>query len=217
MKKLLKSSYFLMLTLLIGCMLTGCGSFDASGYIKAALDANTHGEYAEYAKITNTPEADIQAQIKDRIDQELAYLESYNITGTQKENFEALFTDIYKQYKYEVGEATKNQDGSYSVPVTTYKLMIFKNVMTDGQAYITDYVQAEISAGRTPTEDTLYPVVIDYMYDYLSKNLQALEYGEAQTATITVAKSTTQSNTYEFDQYEFQNILESLIDIENAK
>ena len=42
-----KLSIFLLFILVTACAVTGCTpSFDASTYIKACLDANTHGEFA---------------------------------------------------------------------------------------------------------------------------------------------------------------------------
>lgn len=214
-----KLSIFLLFILVTACTVTGCTpSFDASAYIKACLDANTHGEFAEYADITKTSVEEVEALYNKGIDTEISYLDSYNISDEKREEFRALFVDIYKSFKYEVGEAVRNDDDSYSVPVTTYKLQIFKNIMSEGEAYLTDYAQKEVDAGRTPTQEQLEEEALNYMYDTMKANLGALEYGEAVTITVTVSPSQQNSQTvYSVGQADLQTLLESFIDIENAQ
>lgn len=214
-----KLSIFLLFILVTACTVTGCTpSFDASAYIKACLDANTHGEFAEYADITKTSVEEVEALYNKGIDTEISYLDSYNISDEKREEFRALFVDIYKSFKYEVGEAVRNDDDSYSVPVTTYKLQIFKNIMSEGEAYLTDYAQKEVDAGRTPTQEQLEEEALNYMYDTMKANLGALEYGEAVTITVTISPSQQNSQTvYSVGQADLQTLLESFIDIENAQ
>lgn len=214
-----KLSIFLLFILVTACAVTGCTpSFDASAYIKACLDANTHGEFAEYADITKTSVEDVEALYNKGIDTEISYLDSYNISDEKREEFRALFVDIYKSFKYEVGEAVRNDDDSYSVPVTTYKLQIFKDIMSEGEAYLTDYAQKEVDAGRTPTQEQLEEEALNYMCDTMKANLGALEYAEAVTITVTVSPSQQNSQTvYSVGQADLQTLLESFIDIENAQ
>lgn len=216
--KRLKPAILLLLVLATSCLLTGCGAkFDASAYIKACLDANTHGEFAEYAKITNMEEAEIEKSYNDLIDKEINYLSAYNLSEEKTADFKQLFIDIYKAFKYEVGEANKNEDGSYTVPVTVYKLQVFKDLMAEGDAYITDYYQKETEAGNTPSTEDLYPVIADFMYDYMAANLEALEYDEPVTTKVTVAPTSENSKIYAVEPKELQNLLNSMIDLENTK
>lgn len=213
-----KLSVMFLLTFVTACLLTGCTNFDASAYIKACLDANTHGEFQAYADITQTSVEEVEALYNSNIDSEVAYVEAYNISDEKKEAFRNLFIDIYKSFKYEVGEAVKNDDDSYSVPVTTYKLMVFKDVMTSAQDYITDYASQEVDAGRTPTQEQLEEVVLDYLYDGLKANLNKLEYAEAVSSTIKVSPTKSGSTTvYSASQTELQALLQSFIDLENAQ
>lgn len=218
MKHTKKLSILFLFTCMIAAFTTGCGlDFDASGYVKACLDANAHGEFASYAEITNTPIETVEQQFNDRMEQEISYLDAYHLDEDRKNKFRDLFINMYGSFKYEVGEAVKNDDGSYSVPVTTYKLMVFKDVMTEGQSFMENYAQQEVDAGRTPTEDDLYITAADFMYDYMSQNLGALEYAEGVSTTITVAPTASDSRVYSVDQYELQSLLESMVDIENAQ
>lgn len=213
-----KQSIFLLFTFALACLVTGCMDFDASGYVKACLDANTHGEFEEYAEITQTSVEEVQALYDQNIETEISYLNSYNINEEQKENFRNLFIDMYSNFKYEVGEAVKNDDGSYSVPVNSYKLQIFKDIMSDGETYLTDYAQKEVDAGRTPTQEQLEQEAINYIYDTMKANLEALEYAEPVIIYMTVSPTKQGSKTvYSVSETELQSLLESFIDIENAQ
>lgn len=218
MKNTKKLSIMFLLTCMIACFTTGCGpDFDASGYVKACLDANAHGEFAAYAEITATSEDEVAQQYNDMLDQEIAYLDAYNISDEKKEQFRELFINLYKNFKYEVGEAVKNDDDSFSVPVTTYKLIVFKDIMSEGETYMTDYVQQEIDAGRTPTEDDIYAIAVDYMYEKMSERLESLEYEDAVNVNVSVSPTSSNSRVYSMDLTELQSLLESMIDIENAQ
>jgi hypothetical protein len=197
--------------------LTACGSFDASGYVQACLDANAHGEFTAYAEITNTSEAEIQQKYDEMLDTEISYLDAYNADDATKEKFRNLFMDIYGSFQYEVGEAVQNDDKSYTVPVTVRKLKVFQNIQEDGQNYINSYAESEVNAGRTPTTEDLYGVVMEYMYNELSSNLAAKEYEEPVTTNLSVTPTDSNARIYSIDETQLQALLESMIDIENAK
>lgn len=215
-----KLSVLFLLTFAAACFITGCSalSFDASGYIKACLDANAHGEFEAYSEFTNTPVEDIEKLYNSNIDTEISYLAAYDISEQQEEDFRNLFIDIYKNFKYEVGEATKNDDDSYTVPVTTYQLIIFKGVMSGAEDYITNYAQEQVEAGNSPTQDELEQLVLNYMYDALKANLDKLEYADPVTVDITVSPTKQGSSTvYSASQSELQALMESFTDVENAQ
>lgn len=212
------SILFLMCTtmcfMLVGCM----PSFDASGYIKACLDANTKGEFEAYAEITGSTVEEVEALYDQTIDTEMAYIEGYTVSDEKKAEFRQLFIDMYKNFKYEVGEATRNDDDSYTVPVTTYKLIIFDGILEDGETYLVNFAQAEVDAGRTPTQEQLEEEALNYMYDAMKTNLNALVYEDGVTTNITVSPSKNGSTVvYSADINELQKLIESLVDVENAQ
>lgn len=209
-----KTRILFTLTLVLSFVLTGCGqTFDASRYVKACLDANTHGEFTDYAELTNTTAEEAEQHYNDLLDQEISYLDAYHVDDETKQKFRDLFVKMYKSFKYEVGEATKNDDNSYTVEVTTYKLKVFKNITEDMQTYITDYYQKESEAGNTPSEEEAYALIVDYIYDYISANLESLEYDEpvSNTATITLS-----NNVYSLSTTQLQDLLTSMVDLENS-
>ena len=212
-----KLSILFVMCFAISLALTGCKpSFDASGYVKACLDANTKGEFEEYAEITNSTIEEIESLYNQSIESEMQYIEGYNVSDDKKEEFRQLFIDIYKSCKYEVGEATLNEDDSYTVPIKTYKLIIFEGIMSEGETYLTSYAQAEVDAGRTPTQEQLEAEAINFMYDAIKKNLDKLQYEEPVTLYITVSPSKDGSTVY-YAIDSLHAIMRSMIDIENAQ
>lgn len=214
-----KLSVLLIMCLAASFVLTGCmPKFDASGYIKACLDANTKGEFEAYAEITGSTVEEVEALYNQAIDTEMQYIDGYNVSEEKKAEFRQLFMDMYANFKYEVGEAVRNDDDSYTVPVTTYKLMVFEGIMTEGEEYLMNYAQAEVDAGRTPTQEQLETEAINFMYDAMKENLGALTYGEAVTTNITVSPTKSGSTViYSADTYALQALVESMVDIENAQ
>lgn len=207
----------LMIVFVLSALLTGCGTeFDASGYVRACLDANTHGEFDEYARLTNMTAEEIKKKnYDDRLDQEIAYLDTYKADDETKQKFRSLFEKMYNSFKYEVGDAVKNDDGSFTVPVTTYKLKVFGDIMTDITTFATDFYTEKAESGDTNvTEDEINKVVVDYMYDYISKNLEKLEYEEGVPINVTVSPTPGNKNVYTISTTNLQELLKSMVDID---
>lgn len=213
-----KLSILFVMCLAVSSVLTGCTpKFDASAYIKSCLDANTKGEFEAYAEITGATVEEVESLYNQAIEAEMASIAPY-VNDEQKENFRQLFIDMYKSFKYEVGEATLNDDKSYTVPVTTYKLMIFDGILAEGETYLTDFAQAEIDAGRTPTQEQLEEEAMNFMYDAMKKNLDALTYAEPVTTDIIISPTKNGSQiVYSADPSALQGLIESLVDLENAQ
>lgn len=203
--------------ILITCMLTSCAlfNFDASKYVRSCLDSNVHGEFEEYAEITNSSVEDVEKIYNDFLDNDLSFLDAYNVDDARKQEFRDLFITLYKNFKYEVGEATKNSDDSYSVPVTYYKLIVFEDIAKNMEADTTTYVEEQMKAGTTPFTDDIYTFVLDYMYDGISNKLENPEYAEPQTMNVTVSKNS--SNQYEIESTELQTLVESMIDMDSVQ
>ncbi len=214
-----KLSTLLILCFAFSFVLSGCTpTFDASGYIKATLDANTKGEFEECAKLTGSSVEEIEALYNQTIDAEMAYIQAYNVSEEKKAEFRQLFIDMYKNFKYEVGEATRNDDKSYTVPVTTYKLIVFDGIMKAAEEHLMSYAQAEVDAGNTPDTKQLEEEVLNFMYDEMKKSLDALEYAEPVTMDIVVSPTKNGSQTvYAASTSDLQKLLESLVDVENAQ
>ena len=118
---------------------------------------------------------------------------------------------MYKACKYEVGEATKNDDKSFTVPVTTYKLTVFEGMTDAAEQYATEYC----TNNPDTTLDDAYAAILDFMYDYISEKLANPEYAEGVTKNVSVPLTTTKPATYTLDTNDVQNLAYDLLDIEN--
>lgn len=212
MKNKKKLSIFLLFTFVVGCMLTGCTEFDASRYVQSCLDASFHGEFETYMEMTNSSEADARASYDQLIQTEVNALEQgFTISDEQKEKFKALFIDMYKACKYEVGEATKNDDKSFTVPVTTYKLTVFDGMDAAADDFATSYYDEHSDA----SVDEIYAAILDFMYDYISEKVANPEYGDAVTTNVSVPLTSTNPKIYTLDTNDLQNLVYELLDVEN--
>ncbi|MGN0438170.1 MAG: hypothetical protein ACI4F4_06555 [Lachnospiraceae bacterium] len=192
--------------------LTGCSfGFHPSSYLNACLDACTKGEVTEYAKMTGTSEEEALKLYNNIIDANLQAFDNYQISEDKKAAFKTLFQTMYQSLSYEVGEASKNADGSYSVPVTIKKLIVFDTIVEDSETYIKEYARTHSSASTTELSNAL----IDFMYDSLSNNLQNPNYGDSQVITIRINK--TGNNTYRVSDSDLQSLILSMLDTENIQ
>ena len=108
-----------VLAVMVCLGLAACGKdFDAAGYTKSVLDANYHGEYKDYAKFRNLSEDEAKAEIEDAMDAqvEAAFL-GQDVSDEAKAKYREAVMGIMKLSKYEVKEAKKEDDGSYTVIV----------------------------------------------------------------------------------------------------
>lgn len=209
MKRILKKNIGIALLVVMTISLAGCAfGFDASAYVKSCLDAYCKGEVDEYAKITNTPSDTVQNYYQQNIETELAYLDSLKISPEQRDEYKQLFMDIYKSFQYEVGEATKNDDGSYTVPVTTNKLIVFGTLNKDIQDYMLDYAQKN----NTTSVDELYQAALDYMYDVLNDNMAAASYEDDVVIDVVISKT---DAGYIISETELRKVLTSMVDIDS--
>lgn len=212
MKGKKKLRIFVLFTFIAGCMLTGCAEFDASRYVQSCLDASFHGEFETYMEMTNSKEEEARAAYDKLIQSEVDALEQgYTISDEQKEKFRGLFIDMYKACKYEVGEAVKNDDDSFTVPVTTYKLAVFEGMNDAADQFATDYYKDHSDA----SVDEVYSAILDFMYDYINDRVTNPEYGEASTTNVNVPLTSTNPKTYTLSTNDLQNLVYELLDIEN--
>lgn len=207
-----KFSLLLLLVVVMGCTLMGCGSFDATKYVRACLDSCFHGDFTEYKEITKASEEDVTKVYNQLIDSEVNALSAaYTVSDEQKEKFRTLFIDMYKKCKYDVGEATKNSDGSFSVPVTTYKMTVFAGYTEISEKFVTDYM----TNNKDATPDQIYAALLDDMYDFIKAKIDAPEYAEGVTENVTVSPSADNPRVYTLNQADLQNIVFKLLDVEN--
>lgn len=153
--------------------LAACGKdFDAAGYTKSVLDANYHGEYKDYAKFRNLSEDEAKAEIEDAMDAqvEAAFL-GQGVSDEAKAKYKTAVMGIMKLSKYEVKEAKKEDDGSYTVTVEVEPVNAFSMANDAFEEIGTQYV----NDGKDMSN---VDVIVDALVEAIDKAVAENTYGE---------------------------------------
>ena len=214
MKKIKVATMFM--TLLAVISLTACKEtveFDAKRYVQGCLDSSTKEKYDDFVAMTNMKKEDAQMLYDERI------LKAVEIVGANKfgEELEKQYIEMYKSlfanHKYEVGEAVKNEDGSYTVPVTTYSLKVFEGTMESAKTELSTWIDKKQEAGKELTDDEITKKRLQITYDIIMKKLEKPEYGEAVKIDVAIVPKESESGTsYVMDANSFEEVLSSCVD-----
>ncbi len=190
MKKMRKAA-LLLVAMMMATLLCGCGSFDASGYIKALLDNSYKNDSTDFVnqKIGTKEQAQelyekgIEAALKNLID-------DVQISDGLKDEFETVIKDMYKNVKYTVGEATKKDDGSYEVEVKYQKMKIFDPAMqsyaVSFQEYEDEVTEKMQNGEESPSEDEVLETTFSLLKDAIQESLGNLQYEDEASTTVRV-------------------------------
>ena len=212
MKRVWKTLLAGVLGAMLVCTLTACRSFDASGYVKATLDSNIHGEFEEYAEFVDISLEEAEQDYNANLDSSIQSMASFGMSEEMTAKYRALFADLMKKTKYEVGEATKNQDGSYTVPVTVTPITnVFDGLMDEAQSQLITYAAQFVSADDTPTDDEITAYTAELLYNLLSERVSDIQYGDPQQIEVTV--SADEDNAYSISADEMATVTNALIDL----
>lgn len=222
MKNMRKSRIFMPLFLLVLMFsLTGCfgESFDASRYVKGCLDAATKGKFEDYIATTNQTEEQAKKEYEDKLDSDLKSIAgTVNLDEKQQEEWRNLFKDIYSKYKYEVGEATKGEDMTFTVPVKVSRLQIFNAALEEAQKKSEDDMEKLLkkNKNKTPSNDEIMQIYFDNMKTVLQEKLENPDYAAEETVNVTI-KVNHATNEYEIDDASVTNLFAALDDSNSAQ
>ena len=191
----------LLLAMALAFTLAACGGVtpeDAEGYVRGFLDASYLGQYNDdYLEITGMTAAEAQEQdyawnTAAEADILMDYLEIYPTEASTAAAI-GLVEDIYALSRYEVGDASKLEDGSYAVSVTVYPMDILVRYELQG-ARLDCWADALAQYGITTQEaldamsDEAYAEMEDQyaaaVLDGIRAMLPEMGYGPAQSAVI---------------------------------
>ncbi len=190
MKKVRKIM-MLLAAMLVASVLVGCGSFDASGYIKALLDNSYKNDSAAFVEQKVGTKEQAENLYKQGIETALKSLTSQaSLSDELQKEFEEVVKDVYKNVKYTVGESTKNDDGSYNVEVKYQKMNVFapamENYNTAYQAYLEEMTKKAEEGGETPSEDEINEAVFAMLKDAIKESIGNAEFSDEETTSIQV-------------------------------
>lgn len=191
MKRLVAAALAVMMCL----GLTACGKdFDAAGYTKSVLDANYHAEYADYAKFRNLSEDEAKAEIVDGMEDQIAKaFIGMDISDEDKAKCIEVIDKMYALAKYEVGEAEKQDDGSFVVKVTVEAADAFQ-LYTE---YLEEIAVEYMDEGQDPSDTS---VLVAIMIESFERAVENNSYSEATTIDVKVTESG--DNAYGIEQSE---------------
>lgn len=180
--------------------LAACGGkdFDAAGYTKSVMDANYHGEYAEYAKFRDLSEDEAKKEIEDVIDSQVeAAFAGQALSDEAKANYKTAILNVMKQAKYEVGEAKEGEDGNFTVSVKVEPVNIF-----DGATAASEEIATEYAADGKDLTDM--DVMMEVLVKAFDQAIEEKEYAEPVTVEVKVTKNG--DNMYGIEEAEMSNL-----------
>ena len=221
--------YFSVMTLVILSMLSlsacsSSGTDHASGpaatasqapldaqadYVKAYLDTLCREDYKAYAAAHGVTEEEVRAEmpsyLEDIVENDLTYIPSETMTASFAKELQKLLAKC----RYTVQPSKKNEDGTYSVPVSIQQFTVFKESLVKSEEEHLKWVQ-------TQSEDLDEDLSTDQFFTYIIKHCEEIlkrpQYARAATVTVTLSPSESDKNVYDFGDEDIENLLYALLD-----
>lgn len=216
--KIRKKLSVLLAGVLAATVLAGCGSFDASGYIKALLDNSYKNDSAAFVE-QKVGTAEQAKELYDLgIETELnSLISGVTISDDLKNEFTTVLQDVYKSVKYTVGEAEKQDDGSYVVEVKYQKMKVFAAAMEkfqqEQQAYTDELSEQVQNGGEYPSEDEITEHSFTVLKDAIKDAAANAEYEDEASTTVRVELK---DKVYSPNQDDVEALEYALFDLEEA-
>ncbi len=217
--KKVKQTICVMLILCCTTMMSACslsditklfGDFDAQGYTQSFLDAIVKKDFSQYAEITNSSEETAKKEYETLLDSSVTnFLSTMTVSDATKQDVRNMFETIYSKWNYEVGEATKNDDDSFTVPVTMRQLVAFKGTLKTTQ----DEFTKEAKKKPNLTENEYYDLYCKVFIDAVNKNIEKGNYGEPTVVNVKVAPTAADKNVFEISQASITEMYNAAVDI----
>ena len=204
----------LLIAVLSTLSLAGCAKkFDAGGYIKSALDAMNKGEFADYAKLTDTTVEEVEQEYNRMLDSSIEQFANTAMSEELLQQYRTLFADVYKATKYEVKSVEQDGD-NYLVEVEYEPLTVFDNidnVLADTSSkFVEDWV-AKTQSGEIDNEkDSMEQKLYETILGALRELVDTPTYGPKETRTMTVKYNET-DKIYEANEDELVNLERALL------
>ena len=178
--------------ILLACVLTvgvlgGCTSNqDVQSYLEALLDTSYKNDTAAFVKMGLGTKEDAEALYEQGIDNGTeAFCGSLGVTDEFKEDFHTLYKDMLAKVRYEVGEAEKQSDGSYLIPVSYEKMNIFQPATAMYQEKVAALAK-EWAEGDIPSEEEMMHEIVLTYKESMETVLAEVQYNEPQTMTVRI-------------------------------
>ena len=172
--------------------------FDAKSYVKSSLDAEYHGNYADYANLMEISEKDVKKQIEEDFNESIRqqFASSDNITEEEIVAYTEKMAEVKKLAKYKVQDV-KEEDGVYTVSVQVEPSNVFQTL----QQSSVEVSKEKIAQGMKETDPGVFASVLT---ESVQKSIDKNSYGAPVTVTVKVEKN--HSGTYELSETERRSL-----------
>ncbi len=186
----------LIVGLVVAVMMTFAGckkkEFDAAGYVKATLDMTMKGETEDYIKFVGCSKEEALKDYEDTLDEAVEQFGEFGVNEEALEEFRQFSIDLYKAVKYEVKEAQKEKDGSYTVKVETEKMNVFAGAMEKfeeaAESYVEEAVAAALEGGEQLTDEKMAQDLYGKVIELFKESLANATYQEPTTVEVKVSQ-----------------------------
>lgn len=196
--KSIRRGLALSLAVISVLMLTACGRFDAGAYVKALMDNSFKNDPTGFVKEKIGTKEEAEKLYKEGIEEITgALIDNLDLSAGLEKRYYNLFSDMYKKVNYTVGEATRLDDGSYTVMLKYKQLKVMQPAL--------EFAMEKAAAASVEETEEVYEILMDCLRDELSSP----SYGEEQETKIRVEFK---DELYTVNEEDLQNMESYLID-----
>ena len=189
--------------------------FDASAYVQAVLDVSYKNETEGYMEITGASQEEADNVFENNLDATMKEFESSAMPEDLQPRYRELFGEIARNVNYTVGEAQKEEDGSFTVPLKVKPVSLFTDTYETftqrAEEYAGEITDSVMQGASMPTEDEMQEQVYRIYYEVLREGLDnGPLYGEARDIDLHVRKN--ENGDYEIDGEDMKELDALLIE-----
>jgi hypothetical protein len=184
---------FRVLLLAIVCVigvaaLGGCRSNkNISQYLEALLDTSYKNEVKGFVNLKLGTEEEARALYNQGIDDGVtAFCESLDVPEGLDEDYREMYMEMLKLVKYEVGDAVKQSDGSYTVTVTYEKMNIFAPAVEIYEGNVAQLVDDWANSDEEIEEEEKQRQVILEFKNSMETAMSQVTYDEPEEMTVRI-------------------------------
>lgn len=211
--------------LLLGISMAGCGllkGFDAEAYTDAVLKQRLAGDTKAIAGLTeDMSKEELTAQYEEEIQTFVAgYITKDVAMGEElTEKYTALCSEIFKNLKYETGEAEKKEKNTYDVKVDIYPTDTFVIFSEKLKHPADEMVQKAENGEYKGTEEEIKAQMqsefLEYSYTLLEESCEEAQNGKKQTVVLTISNK--EEKGFAVEEESFSNFLTAILRLDEVK
>ena len=189
--------------------------FDPQEYVQAFLDVSYKQKTESYIKQTGISEKEAKQVFEDNLAYTMEKFPEHVMTDEMTEEYRELFADLAKKTSYTVGEATREENGTYQVVLTVKPITLLKDTYAEFQKKAQEYatkVSNDVMNGQAMPEETqMQTEIYQIYYEVLSQAAEkGLKYGKPNKIVLHVEKD--KEGKYGIRKADLQNLDHLLIE-----